>query len=284
MGRPRTPFLRKHLAAAALAVFPVLFISLPAFGQSRQAKERIARKACLDGDYAKGVGILSDLFLATMDSTYIFNQARCYEQNGRYESAIARFEEYLRSSLSPQNGASAKKHLEDCRRNLAKERESTFIAPPPAPLAPPPPVPTTPAPPPEPTPAPLAVASVNVTENAPAPEPPAERRWGLITGGIITATVGAGSMVAGLLFHMKANGMADDWANKPGSYSSSKKDTQETYRTLSGVGYGVGAAMVATGTVLIIVGAIPRTPSTTSLAIAPAVGPGLAGAVLTGAF
>jgi hypothetical protein len=270
----------KHTAATMLAVLPVLLISLPAIAESRQAKERSARKACLDGDYARGIAILSDLFLSSMDSTYIFNQGRCYEQNGRYETAIARFEEYLRSNLTPQTRASAEKHLEDCRKNLAKERESTIA--PPAPLAPPPPAP---APVVRTEPEPKAeTPSVVATETAPAPEPPSERRWGLLTAGIVTGTLGVGGVVAGLLFHRKADSMVNDWENKPDSYSPSKEDKQKTYRTLSGVGYGVGAAMVVTGAILIVVGASPRAPSSNNLALAPAVGPGLAGAMLTGTF
>jgi tetratricopeptide (TPR) repeat protein len=282
--RETRPFWRR-LAATTLVVLPVLLVCLPALADSRQTKdkERIARKACLDGDYKKGVAILSDLFLSSMDATYIFNQGRCYEQNGQYESAIARFEEYLRSNLTPETRASSEKHLEDCRKNLAKERESSA---PPAALAP---LPVAPAPAtrtePEPRPDPNSeTSSLASTETVPPPVPPSERRWGLITGGIVTASLGAGIVVGGLLFHMQANSMASDWENKPGSYSASEEDKQKTYRTLAGVSYGVGAAMVATGTILIIVGAKPRAPSSNNLAIAPTFGPGLAGAVLTGAF
>src|ERR1035437_1796518 len=64
-------------------------------GESKQSQERAARKACLTGDYAKGVAILSDLFIEYRDATFLFNQGRCFEQNRRYEDAIARFEEYL---------------------------------------------------------------------------------------------------------------------------------------------------------------------------------------------
>jgi hypothetical protein len=44
-----------------------------------QSRERQAKKACLSGDYAKGVSILSDLFLETGDATYLCNQGSCYE-------------------------------------------------------------------------------------------------------------------------------------------------------------------------------------------------------------
>jgi hypothetical protein len=77
----------------ALAAVPAFAASKQA---SKQAQERTARKACLGGDYNRGVNILADLFVTTKDPTYIFNQGRCFEQNHRYEDAISRFEEYLR--------------------------------------------------------------------------------------------------------------------------------------------------------------------------------------------
>ena len=70
--------------------------------------------ACLSGDYTKGVAILSELFVDTKDPTYLFNQGRCFEQNRRYEDAVARFEEYLRiaeGKLDAADRAAAEKHI-----------------------------------------------------------------------------------------------------------------------------------------------------------------------------
>lgn len=91
---------RTHLAVSVL-MFPLL-LGEPALAANRQAhsnrepQEKAARKACLTGDYANGVSILTDLFVEYHDSTYIFNQGRCLEQNSRYKDAIVRFEEFLR--------------------------------------------------------------------------------------------------------------------------------------------------------------------------------------------
>jgi hypothetical protein len=41
----------------------------------REVKEREARKACLEGDYVKGVSILSDLFLDSKDASYIYRNS-----------------------------------------------------------------------------------------------------------------------------------------------------------------------------------------------------------------
>ena len=55
---------------------------------------------------------------------FIFNEGRCFEQNRRYDDAIARFQEYLRvgKSLSPEARDEAKKHISDCKDLLATER------------------------------------------------------------------------------------------------------------------------------------------------------------------
>jgi hypothetical protein len=131
----------------------------------KESKERAARKACLSGDYAKGVGILSDLFIETEDANYIFNQARCFEQNSRCEEAIGRFREFLRkaTAITPADRADTEKHIADCQALLGQKiapaptsDSAVAVAPkteaaPPAPAAPPaalnpPPAPTSPPP------------------------------------------------------------------------------------------------------------------------------------------
>jgi hypothetical protein len=116
--------------AAVVVTFGLLLGSSSAVAASRTAREREARKACLKGDYAKGVGILADLFVETMDATYIFNQGRCFEQNRRYEDAVGRFDEFLRAAgkLGAEDRAMAEEHIVDCKRKLAEERANSTQA------------------------------------------------------------------------------------------------------------------------------------------------------------
>ena len=65
---------------------------------TRDAREKVARKACITGDFRKGVDILADLFIETRDYTYVFNQGRCFQQHHRWEEALDRFDEYLRKA------------------------------------------------------------------------------------------------------------------------------------------------------------------------------------------
>jgi hypothetical protein len=272
---------RSLVVRVALAFVPVLsFVvsaSAPAVAATRDSRERTARKACLKGDYATGVDLLADLFVDTKEPTYIFNQGRCFEQNRRYGDAIGRFEEYLRlgeGRLSAEARASAEKHIADCKEKLPPE---PVIQPPPQPIL----LPTqgtggAEAVPPLPPPATLVAVQ-------PAPKRvPAGRRWGLITAGIVTSAVGVGGVVTGVILNLRANQLASD-VEKPGGYSAGAESDQENYKTFSMVGYGVGAACVVAGAIMIGFGSRTRAASP-SVAFVPAVGAHQVGAVLSGAF
>ncbi len=261
---------------SSVAFVLVALATVPAFAASKQAQERTARKACLGGDYNRGVNILADLFVSTKDPTYIFNQGRCFEQNHRYEDAISRFEEYLRvpdAKLSGEDRASAEKHIADCKEKLP-EQPSKFA---PQVFVPSPPVAKEePKPTPEPTP-PVVVQH----EREPAP---ASNGAGLRVGGIVTASVGVAAAVAGVLFNLKSNSMVKDMETNVAAYSKDNDSLSKTYKNLAWVGYGVGAACIVTGAILYGVGLKAGASSSSNVAILPAIGPGQAGALLTGAF
>jgi tetratricopeptide (TPR) repeat protein len=266
-----------------VVVFSLLLLSSrPALGADRRAQEKAARKACLTGNYAKGVAILADLFVETRQAIYIFNQGRCYEQNRRYEDAIAQFEEFVRTAdtNSAQNDvAEAEKHIAQCKAKLPQDRIDS------PPLSPPPPTPVY-TPPAQPARVPAAVASESdeVVSRPEAPPAPGERRWGLLTAGIVTSAVGAGGIAAGLIFNLKSNDAAKKIETQVGSYPASSKD-EKNFKTYSWIGYGAGAACMVTGVVLIAVGAVRSSPaSSTDVAVVPTLGQGQMGAMLRGSF
>ena len=51
---------------------------------------------CGAGEVSKGIAILAALYAETRNPSFVFNQARCYQQNGDLEKARERFREYLR--------------------------------------------------------------------------------------------------------------------------------------------------------------------------------------------
>jgi hypothetical protein len=86
--------LRVNSRACLLAA--VLLAAPPAAAQSSDPRPRQALTACAAGDVARGVAILADLYAESRDPAYVFNQGRCYQQNGQLEQAQQRFREYLR--------------------------------------------------------------------------------------------------------------------------------------------------------------------------------------------
>lgn len=248
---------------------------------SRQAQEKAARKACLAGDYSQGVDLLADLFVETKDANYVFNQGRCFEQNRRYEDAIARFQEYLRAAgprVHPEEKEAAEQHIKSCKDLLAQERESVAAQTVPQPLVPP----------------------VSPPASAPAEQPPAHVAQpasptaslstgrGLRIGGIVVASAGGAALLGGVLLNLQANSLIKDMEGRTDGYSAGKKSDSETYRALSWVGYGVGAACVVTGAVLYGIGLRARSKSASvssaDVALVPTAGMGQVGASVIGAF
>jgi hypothetical protein len=263
--------------APLLLLFSLLLTARLVHAENTAAKERTARTACLSGDYAKGVQLLSELFVSTMDPTFIYNQGRCFEQNRRYEDAIARFQEYLRAGkkLSKADRTDTEKHIDDCEALLAKERSAAVpsVVPSPAP-APAAEQVAVPGP---------AVAPTPAVVQHPTPAPTSESGASLRTAGIIAAAVGGAALVTGVVLNLKVNGMASD-LQKTDGYSDGKESDRKTYQTLGWVSYGVGAACVATGAVLYFLGQRSAAADSTSVALVPSFAPGQAGAVLKGAF
>jgi hypothetical protein len=88
---------------------------------SRDAREREARKACFTGDVDRGVEILVDLYGETGHPNYIFNQARCFERNGKYDQALLSYEDYLRKAkdLGEADRGQVEKSIAELRAKMA---------------------------------------------------------------------------------------------------------------------------------------------------------------------
>ena len=261
---------------------PILLMvaSTPVFGATRQAQEKAARKACLSGDYGKGVSILADLFVDTREPVYVFNQGRCFEQNLQYREAIGRFEEYLRVGetvkLEPADRAAAEKHIEECKARLPIDRDKGQATA--AIVLPPPPVLPTPEPMPKPE-----LINQTVEQTKAQPETP-KGRSGLLTAGIVTGVVGVAAVVAGIAFNLKVNSLVNEMETKLDGYTASKNSSRNTYQTLMWAGYGVGAACIVTGAIMVALGVSSRQDSSTHVALVPSLGPDLAGVMLSGGF
>ncbi len=242
--------------------------------KSRGAREKAAKKACSVGDFQKGVDILGDLFVETNDFNYVYNQGRCLQQNSRWEQAVNRFREFLRKAkdLSESDRVEVDRQVSECENSLAKAAQ---VAPPPVTAAPPTVARVeTPDPAPEPT----------TPEVATKPTPPpsdGSQGKGLRTAGIICAVVGLAAVGTGVGLALKTQSITSD-EKTAGGATKSQEDERKSLITLGWVSYGVGAAAIATGAILYIVG-WPSAQST-SVALSPVLGPDGASVMLKGKF
>jgi hypothetical protein len=265
--------MRLVFASLALLVVSGTAFARPAQKQSHtQSIENAARKACLTGDFRKGVDLLADLFIETRDINCIYNQARCFEQNHQWQEASDRFREFLRKSpnLSTAVKAETETHIAECEAQQAR-------------LAPPPPAPPPPVPAPVPAPVapvpPPAPAAGSVKLSAPA----AAEDHSLRTAGIVTAAVGLAALGAGLAFNLEANSLSKELNQ---NWERDKASRRDTYQTLTWVGYGVGAAALVTGATLIIVGwnSGKSGPAAPAVSLTPVVLPGFTALTLRGNY
>ncbi len=278
---------RHGLAATGLACAFLLVIA-PARAQQVDPREAQARSECLAGRFQAGVDLLAQLFAETANANYIYNQGRCYEQNGKPDEAILHFREFLRNAkvLSAEEKAEVNGHIAECQAMKAEQEGRALPAAPVPPAAPAieaqaaAPTPITPAP-------SAAAPAAGVVETA-SGRPSADGRGaGLRTAGIVTGSIGAAALIAGVIFsietHRIANEVtADDTRNR---YSRTKDDRGRLFADLQWVGYGVSAAALACGGVLYYLGyRAANKPASDSVSLVPMLFPGGTGAVVQGSF
>jgi hypothetical protein len=224
----------------------------------------------------RGIDLLGDLFVETNNATYVYNQGRCFEQNHQWGDALDRFKEYLRKvpDLPATERANVDRHISDC------EVEQSKLAPPsPPPIAAPAPA----ALPAAATAPPPAESTNKMTRPTPlAVEQHASSR--LRTTGIVTASVGVLALAGGVVCNVQANSLAKDLSAN--TFDRGKASTRDTYVTLGWVGYGVGAAALATGATLFLLGGRSSTTAepSTAVSLSPAFAPGFASLSLRGSY
>lgn len=251
-----------------------------ALAQAQDPRISQARKDCLTGKVESGVALLAEVFVQTKNANLVYNQARCFEQNGRAEEAILRFREYLRlGEYTAAEKADVEKHIADCRAMKAEQLATS--ARPPAPTPAPTPAnapPTPPAPATDPT---LVGDSVMKAPVEQQPPPGARTR---LVGAIIGGAGVAALVTGGIFSYMVSSAKQEAEENAAQKrYDASLSSRGQSYETLQWVFYGTGAALLATGATLYAVGTI-RGARNTPVALVPAIAPNQGGVLLQGSF
>jgi hypothetical protein len=294
-----------------LAIPLALAVAPTARAANKDTQEHSARKACLSGNYQKGVEVLSDLFIRTEDPIYIYNQGRCFEQNGRCEEAVNRFREYLRKDkkMTADEKADAEKHIADCQALLGQKSapETTREVGPKQPMpespqlaqkaatetmnarpeAQQPKVETSAVPEADPARRPATAATTlpapeQSLANFPASSAPIPGR-NLRIAGIVCGVVGLGAIGTGVYFYTRARSYSDKVSGQT-TPDPSDDSAGKTAQTMQWVFYSAGGAALATGVVLYILGWPTSESSRPVSGIAPLLGPGLAGLSAQGTF
>ena len=236
--------------------------------ETREEKEKAAKKACITGDVGRGIDILGDLFVEQNEIVYVFNQARCYQQNHRWQEALDRFAEYQRKAryLPADQQTELDRYIADCKAHLG-----TGELPPTVPALPPPA-------PGQPVQADLPVQPVSTVATESPPAQPRGR--GLRLAGIVVGGVGVAAVAAGIVMAAKTRSLTDD-IHKNG-YDPDKLSSRDSYETWGWMSYGVGAAGIVAGTALYLWGRSSASGASAQLSLLPVVGPAGAGLMLRG--
>jgi hypothetical protein len=273
--------IRRGCIGLALGVIAGWSSSVSA--QAVDPREAEARKQCMSGKAEAGTTLLAELFAETANPNFVFNQARCFELNGKYDDAINRFREYLRvaGSLTADERTEVERHIAECYAMKAQQGGNPGEAVT-RPITPPAPV--------EgaaggeaPVAAMLAVpAAASSAAGGTAPVQPAGggslRHWGMVAGAIGIVGVGTGIAFGAWSQRIESEVERD---GRKGFFDPDKDARGRRYATLQWVGYGVGAAGLLTGTILYVVG---WRAGRQALALVPVAGSGEAGVALQGRY
>ncbi len=278
----------------------VVALSLSALGQSAQGGE--SNKASAKAHYETGTRLYDireydkalleykSAYLAQPDPAFLFNIGQCYRKLGQNQDALNFFQEYLKKA-SPDDPSrhQVEARVREIEADAKLKAEAAQAAPPPSIPSPapnpPPPIPTAAPPSPTPTTPELSPAASSVEQAAQidAASPPRNSGLGMRIAGIACGVAGLASVATGIYYYTRARSLSDRVTNSQTPQASDDQAGRDA-QTMQWVFYGVGAAALATGTVLTLFGWPSTDRSRTVARVKPMVGPGLAGISAQGAF
>ena len=253
-----------------------LALAAPRGKDSREAR---ARAACAAGRVDEGVALLAEIAAENGDPNALYNQARCYQENGRSSEALARFKEYRDRvpSLSPAEAAQLDAFIRDLEADVAAKNSAR--EPPPAPS-------TTVAPPPPATPPPALEPPPALPLPPPAPAPQAGR--GTRIAAVALALTGAAALGVGVYYTLRVQSLTADLENdKP---MIDQRMLQDQYaqghqaENRQWIAYGVASGALVASAVLFLVSHSSSSAESPRVALVPVVGLSGGGASLRVSF
>jgi hypothetical protein len=232
----------RSTALALLLAAPVTALRIAEAAPAEDPRVAEARRACAAGHVDRGVDLLASIIADTGDPSAVYNQARCYQQNGRSEEAINRFREYLRigSKEPPSDRRTAERFIQELEAEIKeKEKRAPVVTPvaPPAPdTLPPSSVVIEPAPP----------ASLT-SEPASAPTP--TLRWASYGAGAV-GVLGLGFGIFNSLQVRSIEKQLNDIPQIQSKEWNERYAEGERAQSRQWIGYGLGAASLVSAGIL----------------------------------
>jgi tetratricopeptide (TPR) repeat protein len=249
------------------------------------AKAKQAQQFYKEGQYEDAAKIFTELSVEYPDKpAFTRNLGACYYYLHRPEPAISNLREYLDrgKNIAEKDRTEVEGWIAEMEKLRDQTAAAAVVAAPPATITPAP-APVTPPPavaPPMP-PAPVTAPAVAAVETVPSSPDSPTAGHGMRIAGIACGAVGLASVGTAIYFYTRATSLSDT-ITKSNSPSASDYQSGKTAQTMQWVFYSVGAAALATGSVLYYLGRRAVQPDQT--AVAPMVGPGFAGLSAKGAF
>ena len=108
-----------------------MLLAAGVLAQEEDPREAEAQKECLAGNARRGIELLAQLYVETSNPNFIYNQGRCYEQNGKMDEAILSFREYLRKLGTPtaEEKADVERHIAECDATKAAQSKRAGAGP-----------------------------------------------------------------------------------------------------------------------------------------------------------
>jgi tetratricopeptide (TPR) repeat protein len=238
--------MRIQLRAIALALVTAAAAALPAPARAENVSEarehfRLGSKLYDLQRYDEAALEYERAYVLKEDPALLFNIGQAYRFAGSPAKAIGAYRAFLRRTPRAPNRVEVEARIAEMQRVLDEQQAREALQH----REEPKPEPTVETPP---APAP--------SEPTPAPPPAVEHRRPLKLAGIVTAAGGLALVVAGAALEGVAHGDADSF-NRPGMgavFDAGAESRIKTFETTGWVLIGVGAAALAGGATLVVLG------------------------------